>query len=106
MSKDFVLNLNNIDWDIKYVADKNDALDGCQGMCYYKTSTIYISKTLKDSVKLYTLFHELSHAILAETDYNEEIREALGDNYEKFITLLGARICDICKQFSQLEHSI
>ena len=95
------ITLNKIRWDIKYVPENSDVLDGNRGMCYYRTSTIYIQETLKPSEKLFTLFHELTHAALAETDYNEEIRKGLGDNYEKFVSLLGTRIWEICEQVDQ-----
>lgn len=90
--------LNGIKWDIKFVPANNDVLDGNRGMCYYRTSTIYILDNLKPSETIFTLFHELTHAALAETDYNEEIKEGLGNNYEKFTSLLGSRIREICEQ--------
>ena len=99
------ININNIDWDIKYVPENSDVLDGCRGMCCYRTSTIYVTNNLKPSETNRALFHELAHAVLAETDYNLEIKEALGDNYEKFITLLGDRINDICIENPILEKT-
>ena len=98
---DDTITLNKIRWDVKYVPANNDVLDGDRGMCCYRTSTIYILDNLKPSETLFTLFHELTHAALAETDYNEEIRKGLGDNYEKFVSLLGARIWEICEQVDQ-----
>ncbi|MBO7735301.1 MAG: ImmA/IrrE family metallo-endopeptidase [Methanobrevibacter sp.] len=92
------IKLNKIKWDIKEVPENDNALDGNRGYCYYRTSTIYILETLKPTEKVFTLFHELTHAALHETDYNEEIRQGLGDNYEKFVSLLGARIWEICEQ--------
>lgn len=90
--------LNKIEWDIKYVPENHDALDGNRGMCCYRTATIYVLDSLKPSEKIFTLFHEITHAALAETDYNEEIKEGLGNNYEKFVSLLGSRILEICEQ--------
>lgn len=90
--------LNKIRWDIKFVSENNDVLDGNRGVCCYRTSTIYILESLKPSEKLFTLFQELAHALLAETDYNIEIKENLGNNYEKFVSLLGARIYELCEQ--------
>jgi hypothetical protein len=106
MSKDTMVNINNIDWDIKYVPENCDVLDGCRGMCVYRSSTIYVTNSLKPSEKLRALFHEIAHATLAETDYNIEIKEALGNSYEKFITLLGDRISDIGKQYDILYDSL
>ena len=97
------VNLNTIDWDIRFVPEKSDVLDGNRGMCCYRTSTIYIMDSLKPSELMFGLFHELAHAALFETDYNEEIREHLGNNYEKFVSLLGLRILEICKQFHNLK---
>lgn len=90
--------LNKIRWDIKIVPDNSDVLDGHRGMCCYRTATLYIAESLKESEKIFTLFHELAHAVLAETDYNVEIKEGLGDNYEKFVSLLGARIIEVVEQ--------
>lgn len=90
--------LNKIKWDIKIVPENNDVLDGNRGMCCYRTATIYISESLKDSEKIFTLFHEIAHAVLAETDYNIEIKEGLGPNYEKFVSLLGARMIEVVEQ--------
>lgn len=103
MLKDRTINLNTIEWDIKFVPEKSDVLDGNRGMCCYRTSSIYLMDTLKPSELMFGLFHELAHAALSETDYNQEIREHLGDNYEKFVSLLGIRIMEICKQFHNLN---
>lgn len=34
-------------------------------------------------------------------DYNIEIKEGLGNNYEKFVSLLGARIIEVCEQMGE-----
>lgn len=101
MTKDFSVIINKIEWDVKFVPANNDVLDGNQGMCCYRTSTIYICETLKPSEMRFVLFHELAHAVLAETDYNIEIKEGLGNNYEKFVSLLGARIIEVCEQMGE-----
>lgn len=101
------ININGSDWDIIETVDdgkvQEDLMEDKNGLCCYRTQNIYIKKDMKIAEKKKVLFHELTHAVLSETGYNEDIRKGLGEHYEKFVDLMGSRIIDLFNAKEVLE---
>lgn len=95
--------MNSVTWTFKTVPEQDNELDGDRGKCFYRTNSIVVSENLHDDQTRVTLFHELAHAALHETGYNEEIREGLGPEYERFVTQLGMRISELSEQFQHFR---
>jgi len=87
--KDFKINILGCVWDVKYVEHNNPVLDGNRGFCVYRKDSIYIDKTLSKQQLEHTLYHELTHALLAESGFNIDCKDALGNYYEHFVDSLS-----------------
>lgn len=95
--------MNSVTWTFKTVPEQDNELDGDRGKCFYRTNSIVVSENLHDDQTRVTLFHELAHAALHETGYNEEIRDGLGAEYERFVTQLGMRMFEVVEQFKYFD---
>lgn len=95
MSKFDKIKIKDNHWEIRLASRTSHELAGNLGMCCYDVDEIYIADHLKPDSRAQTLYHELSHAILSESDYNDLIRDGLGDNYERFVNNLGSILQNI-----------
>ena len=76
-------------WYINYVESNSDVLGGDYGVCCYKTNTIYVDNGLSDDNIKETLYHELTHALLSSTGFNDILIDNLSDYYEVFVDQLA-----------------
>lgn len=88
------ITINNRVWKIKFVSENNKNLcqsDGEQvcGITHYRTSTIYIVKTLEKSLMFDTLVHELTHAYLFVY------------GFAQFESFTEENVCDVFGAFAQ-----
>jgi len=89
------IKIRNTNWEVVKSDTQGSVLEGNLGMCVYMSNEIHIAKNAKKDTRVETLYHELSHAILAESHYNVIIKESLGDKYELFVSNLGDIIQNI-----------
>jgi len=81
--------IRNSNWSVILGDTQDCVLEGNLGMCCYMQNELHIAKNAKKDMRVETFYHELSHAILAESHYNVIIKEYLGDKYELFVSNLG-----------------
>ena len=85
-------------WKVEFTDDKEKLrVDGkvCGGRVHYKPRQIYIDKELPQSDMRRTLMHEISHAIIYETqiEYKEFYTE---ENLCEFVGKYGDLVSEIC----------
>lgn len=91
------IKLNNVKYDIK-MTDKTDKDlgDATRGIVYYEDLRILLDKNLPEDLIIQTMYHEISHAICAQTSFNDMLVDKLGENgYEIFIDNMGKLLYDI-----------
>ena len=86
-------------WKVEFTDDKEKLrVDGkvCGGSVHYKPRQIYIDKELPENDLRRTLMHEISHAIIYETqiEYKEFYTE---ENLCEFVGKYGDLVCEICR---------
>ena len=89
--------LDNVNYTIEMTDKTNKDLgDNTRGIVYYEDLKILLDKNLPDDLIIQTLYHEISHAMCAQTSFNDMLADKLGDNgYEIFIDNMGKLLYDI-----------
>jgi Zn-dependent peptidase ImmA (M78 family) len=93
------VNLGDINYKIIMTNKLDKEISGDEpnrGICYYEELKILLDKDLPDDLKIQTLYHELSHAILEQTSFNSMIETELTEPmYEVLIDNLGKAIASL-----------
>lgn len=85
-------------WSV-FECDKDDSiLDESWGITYFEPHCIYLQRDLNKRFKRKTLTHELMHACLHESGWDDAIRTKLEDCYESFVDGLSKRINDLIEE--------
>lgn len=93
--KDRKVKVGRETWTIKFAAQNSTELEGNLGVSYLNNKIIYVSNEQSlDGIKQ-TLAHELVHACLKESGWNDKISETLGDYYEIFVDNFADKLCDL-----------
>lgn len=93
-------------WTVGFAPQKSNLLEGNLGIIYYHTKEIYVSQNQTEIEQEESFSHELVHALLQESGYNEKIEDALGDYYENFVDALGDKLLDVLYQIEKKEKRI
>lgn len=83
--KDFKIKILNTTWNVEFVEPKSPSLDANWGMCNYNINTIFVANDLNDENTKSVVYHEFVHAMLAESSFNQDIKDATGKFYENFV---------------------
>ena len=84
-------------WTAKFAPQRSNLLEGNLGIIYYPTKEIYVSQDQTEIEQEESFSHELVHALLHESGYNEKIEDALGPRHfarREIITASGMRLPD------------
>ena len=88
----FTLKIGKFDWAVTCTPRNNKDLDGDDGCCDFSSKIIYIADDLSQQRCFYTLLHELTHALLDESSFENDICGLLGKNYERFVDLFSSNL--------------
>ena len=70
------IQLNDIEWEIKFVSHDHEHMIGSNGLCSYESTTIYIARDMPKTKIRRTLIHELTHAV----EYSFGLKDRKSDN--------------------------
>lgn len=91
-------------WRCQLASQRSKELEGNLGIVYYPTKEIYVSQDQTEIEQKESFSHELTHALLHESGYNDKIEEALGDYYEIFVDVFGDKLLDVLCQLEKGEE--
>ena len=89
-----IVNVNDLEYKLKLTTRTNAELgENCRGKIWYEKLKIFLDKENAPRVRLYTYYHELAHAMIESTSFNDMLMEKLGDHgYEIFVDKLGEAV--------------
>lgn len=89
-----MVNVNDLAYKLKLTTRNNSELgENCRGKIWYEKLKIFLDKDNAPRVRLYTYYHELAHAMIESTSFNDMLMEKLGDHgYEIFVDKLGEAV--------------